>query len=132
MGTLREEEKWRVWRKKEPEYQDNQKENPTQLSPPLPSPPPPPMPSITPEKPLPGQTPKDNPDHNSQKYENIAKGLPPVQLGSSEDQLHEGDLGEVTFRGGVVTSPNPPPSSNQPEAPKTTTKIKERKKNLKD
>ena len=28
----------------------------------------------------------------------------------SEEYLHEGHQGEVTHRGGVVTSPNPPPA----------------------
>ena len=40
------------------------------------------------------------PDDNSQKYESTTQGLPPVQVGSSENHLHEGHLGEVTLRGG--------------------------------
>ena len=53
-------------------------------------------------------------DNNSQKVESNAKGLPPVQVASSEGHLHEGHLGEVTNRGGVVTSPTPPktPTTN--------------------
>ena len=39
------------------------------------------------------------------------KGLPPVQVCPSVDNLHEGCLGEVTHRGGAVTSPIPPPLS---------------------
>ena len=31
-----------------------------------------------------------------------------MQVASSERHLHEGHLGEVTIRGGAVTSPTPP------------------------
>ena len=42
------------------------------------------------------------------------QGLPRVQVRSQLDYLHEGHLGEVTQRGGAVTSPNPPPSPIPP------------------
>ena len=48
------------------------------------------------------------PDDNLQSVEGIAKGLPPIQVHSSVNDLDEGHLGGVTIRGGAVTSPNPP------------------------
>ena len=49
-----------------------------------------------------------NPDDSSLQLESFAQGFPPVQLAPSVEQLHAGHLGEVTFRGGTVTSPPPP------------------------
>ena len=48
-----------------------------------------------------------HPDNNSHITERYEKGFPPVQLAPSEEQLHAGCLGEVTLRGGTVTSPTP-------------------------
>ena len=54
------------------------------------------------------------PDDSLLNSEGTAKGLPPVQVSSSVDHLDEGHLGEVTHRGGAVTSPNPPISLTPP------------------
>ena len=48
------------------------------------------------------------PDYNSLAMES-AKGLPPVQVCLSEDNLYEGSLGEAR-RGGAVSSPTNPPN----------------------
>ena len=78
---------------------------------------------LTPEKfkkippstpPIPVPEPRGKPDDSSQSYESIAQGLPPVQVCPSVDNLHEGCLGEVTHRGGAVTSPIPPLSPIHP------------------
>ena len=53
------------------------------------------------------------PDDNLQSVEGIAKGLPPIQVHSSVNDLDEGHLGGVTIRGGAVTSPNPPISQKE-------------------
>ena len=55
-----------------------------------------------------------NPDDSSLQLESFAQGFPPVQLAPSVEQLHAGHLGEVTIRGGTVTSPTPPPSPLPP------------------
>ena len=54
------------------------------------------------------------PDNNLQTEEGIAQGLPPVQVHSSEDDQDVGCLGGVKFRGGAMTSPNPPISKTPP------------------
>ena len=40
-----------------------------------------------------------------------------MQVAPSVEYMHEGHLGEVTFRGGAVTSPIPPPISPLPPGP---------------
>ena len=50
-----------------------------------------------------------NPDNSSLNQESIAQGFPPVPVAPSVEHLHAGCLGEVTLRGGTVTSPTPFP-----------------------
>ena len=57
------------------------------------------------------------PDDSSLVVESFAQGLPPVQVAPSVEHLYVGHLGEVTFRGGVVTSPTLPPTPNPPQPP---------------
>ena len=53
-----------------------------------------------------------NPDNSSLNQESIAQGFPPVPVAPSVETLYAGCLGEVTLRGGTVTSPIPhPPKS---------------------
>ena len=70
----------------------------------------PPLPSSSDSSDTPQQTQLKIPDNGSHNNESNAKGLPPVLVDPSVDHKHEGCLGGVTLRGGVVPSPTPPPS----------------------
>ena len=110
------------WGRKKPEkMQLKQREQPySPLSTPIPIPSPPPGSQITssPAQVSPSKSPS-NPDDYS--YESNEQGFPLVQVAPSVEQMHAGQLGEVTLRGGTVTSPIPPPIPPNPHPPNSAT-----------
>ena len=68
----------------------------------------PPSPNTIPDHNPRIKLPRVQPGDSSLNNESTAQGLPPMKVAPSVEHFHEGHLGEVTHRGGAVTSPNPP------------------------
>ena len=100
-----------------PEYSESTPQTNLQTQPTKPPPstksttpsPPPTQSKLSPTTQYNPPTPSPIPDHSLLSQGRYAQGFPPVQLDPSEGHLHAGDLGDVTLRGGTVTSLPPLP-----------------------